>query len=52
MLDIRLQVEVKDQNMDKHPLGMYHIDKIVTNMHMSKVGYFHQTTPVASYDLP
>ena len=24
LLDIRLQVEVKDQNMDKHPLGIYH----------------------------
>ena len=23
-LDIRLQVEVKDQNMVKHPLGIYH----------------------------
>ena len=24
MLDIRLQVEVKDQNIVKHPLGIYH----------------------------
>ena len=23
-IDIRLQVDVKDQNMDKHPLGIYH----------------------------
>ena len=23
MLDIRLQLEVKDQNMVKHPLGIY-----------------------------
>ena len=24
LLDIRLQVEFKDQNMDKHPLEIYH----------------------------
>ena len=38
-LDIRLQVEVKDQNMIKHPLGIYHrISALYADHMMNSVG--------------
>ena len=38
VLDIRLQEEVKDQNMDKHPLGIYHsISTLYADLMMNSV---------------